>query len=104
MPLWQPMQLFKNKVLTPPGLRVTSWRMRSGGRVMSMTVCRSLHRWFIMVKRNMRAVRAVHEEGVGRAAGGQTPAVAAAGMPVSADWVLDYQVRLAGRRCCRPGV
>ena len=35
MPLWQPIQLFRNSRLSPPGLRLTSWRMRSGTRLTS---------------------------------------------------------------------
>ncbi len=36
MPLWQPMQFVRNRRLSPPGLRLTSWRIRSGHHVVTI--------------------------------------------------------------------
>ena len=81
MPLWQPMQLFRNTRLSPPGERLTSWRMRSVGRVMSSTVGRSLHRWVISVKRNIARLVPLMKNAEVAARVVIRPAVAAVGMP-----------------------
>src|SRR5258708_37404991 len=94
MPLWQPMQLFKNKVLTPPGLRVMSWRIRSGGRVVSITSCRSLHKWFNMVKRNIARLVPLMKKALAAPRVVITPAVAAPGVPLSAGWGLETKCTL----------
>src|ERR1700685_2103725 len=83
------MQLLRNRVLTPPGLRVTSWRIRSGGRVMSITVGRSLHRWFNIVKRNIARFVPLMKNALAAPRVVMMPAVAVAGTPVSADCGLD---------------
>ena len=81
MPLWQPMQLLRNTRLSPPGERLTSWRMRSGGRVMSSTVGRSLHRCAISVKRNMARLVPLMKKDDVEARVVIRPAVAVVGMP-----------------------
>ena len=70
-------------MLTPPGLRVTSWRMRSGGRVVSITVGRSLQRWLIMVKRNIARFVPLTKKALAAPRVVITPATAVEGMPVS---------------------
>ncbi len=81
MPLWQPMQLFRKTRLSPPGERLTSWRMRSGGRLMSSTVSRSLHRCAMSVKRNIARLVPLMKNEDADARVVIRPAVAAAGVP-----------------------
>ena len=88
MPLWQPMQLLRNTRLSPPGLRLTSWRMRSGGRVVSCTCSMSRHRWFISVKRNIARLVPAMKNAFAAARVVMTPAVASAGRPLIADCVV----------------
>ncbi len=88
MPEWQAMQLLRNRRLSPPGLRLTSWRMRSGGRVGSCTCSRSVHRWFISVKRNIARLVPATKNAWAAAREVSTPAVASAGMPLAADCVV----------------
>ena len=62
MPLWQPIQLLRKTLLSPPGLRVTSCRIRSGGRDGVVHLLHVAAQVIQQREAEHRAVRAVDEE------------------------------------------
>ena len=75
------MQLFRKMRLSPPGLRLTSWRIMSGGSEVSSTCSMSRHMWFIIVKRNIARLVPSMKNASDAAREVMKPAVAVAGMP-----------------------
>ena len=82
------MQLFRKMRLSPPGERLTSWRIMSGGSEVSCTCSMSRHRWFISVKRNIARLVPSMKKASDAAREVMKPAVAAAGMPCTEDCVV----------------
>ena len=62
MPLWQPTQLLRKTRLSPPGLRLTSWRMRSGATRRVLHLLEVAAHVIHQREAEHRAVRAVDEE------------------------------------------
>jgi len=101
MPLWHSMQLFKNKLLSPPGCGSRPGESDPGGACVGdglQVGAQMIHHG----ESEHPTVRAIHEEALAAARVVMNAAVAAAGRPVTADAWSSREHRQVARRCPAP--